>query len=290
MAISEKIALLGKGLYKDIPDVLTLKSIPTASELDYVGGEDFRATMADIILPKAVEEQIDFRQLLDIDFQWICRCLRILNYGPYFTTNAIYCPDCDKVSHGEYRVDLRTIEVKMLPANFNNSVTISKDEFIDFDGDIVLKLPTVQDIMNAEKDPLFVDSKGNTNFVLARLCYMIKAIGGNSRVSPTDVKFTLQNKLSSADFRILRDRSVELMDFGLRAGGTTVCPKCGSRNAAYAALVDDRFFRTTLGDLRAWKTDRAAEKSSGSDTATSESGGRIEIFPADASATVRKDS
>ena len=34
MAISEKITLLGKGLYKDIPDVLTLKAIPTASELD----------------------------------------------------------------------------------------------------------------------------------------------------------------------------------------------------------------------------------------------------------------
>ena len=41
MAISEKIELLGKGLYDDIPDQLTLKNIPTASELDYVGAEDF---------------------------------------------------------------------------------------------------------------------------------------------------------------------------------------------------------------------------------------------------------
>ena len=66
MAISEKIELLGKGLYKDIPDTLTLTSIPTASELDYVGGEDFEKTMIDIILPKAVQESIDFNQLLEI--------------------------------------------------------------------------------------------------------------------------------------------------------------------------------------------------------------------------------
>ena len=34
MAISEKIELLGKGLYNGIPDELTLTSIPTASELE----------------------------------------------------------------------------------------------------------------------------------------------------------------------------------------------------------------------------------------------------------------
>ena len=43
--MSEKIELLGKGLYTDIPDELTLTSIPTASELDYVGSEDLEATM-----------------------------------------------------------------------------------------------------------------------------------------------------------------------------------------------------------------------------------------------------
>ena len=96
--MSEKIELLGKGLYTDIPDELTLTSIPTASELDYVGSEDFEATMLDKILPQAVEEKINFRNLLEIDFQWLCRCLRILNYGPYYTTNAILCSDCGSTS------------------------------------------------------------------------------------------------------------------------------------------------------------------------------------------------
>lgn len=261
MAISEKITLLGKGLYKNIPDVLTLKAIPTASELDYVGGEDFQTTMLDNIFPVAIEEKCNFRELLEIDFQWICRCLRILNYGPYHTTNAIFCPDCDEVSHGEHQVDLRSIDVKTLPEGFTNAITISKDEFIDFDGDIVLHLPTIQDSMNAAKDPLFKDANGDTNIQLARLCYMIKSIKGNSKLTTVEIKYEIQKNLSSADFFVLRTRANELTDYGLRAGGTTICPKCKSRNAAFVALVDDRFFRPTLGNLRAWKADRNAEKS-----------------------------
>jgi hypothetical protein len=286
MAISEKITLLGKGLYKDIPDVLTLKCIPTASELDYVGGEDFNATMLDLIFPKAIEEQCNFRNLLEIDFQWICRCLRILNYGPYYTTNAIFCPDCDAISHGEYQADLRTIDVKVLPDNFTNSIVISKDEFIDFDGDIELKLPTIQDMMNANKDSLFIDANGDANLTLARLCYMIKSIKGDSTMPIPDIKFAIQNQLSSADFFVLKTRATELTDYGLRAGGKICCPKCHSKKAAFVALVDDRFFRPTLGDLRAWKADRNAKKSGGPTNANGESGKRDEIIPRTSPTTI----
>lgn len=271
MAISEKIELLGKGLYTNIPDVLTLKAIPTASELDYVGGEDFQITMLDKILPKAVEEQVDFRKLLEIDFQWVCRCLRILNYGPYHTTNAIFCPDCDGISRGEYQVDLRTIDVKTLPAGFKNEIKISKDEFIDFDGDIVIKLPTIQEMMNAEKDSLFKDANGNTNLGLARLCYMIKVIKGDSTLPIPDIKQVIEKQLSSADYILLKSRANELTDYGLRAGGKAGCPKCKSRNAAFVALVDDRFFRPTVGNLRAWKNDRNVKGSGESLDGTSQS-------------------
>ena len=260
MAISEKIELLGKGLYKDIPDVLTLKGIPTASELDYVGGEDFQATMLDVIFPKAIEEQVNFRQLLEIDFLWICRCLRILNYGPYHTTQAIYCSECNNITHGEYQVDLRTVEVKTLPKDFTNVITISKDDFIDFDGDIVLHLPTIQEVMNAGKDSLFMDANGDSNISLARLCYMVSSIKGNSKKAIPDIKYTIQNALSDADYKILKETAADLMDYGLRAGGATICPKCGNKEAAFVALVDDRFFRPTLGNLRSWKADRNAQK------------------------------
>ena len=273
MAISEKIELLGKGLYADtgIPDVLTLKSITTASELDYVGSEDFQATMLDVIFPKAIEEQIPFRQLLEIDFQWICRALRILNYGPYHTTNAIFCSKCGAVSRGEYQVDLRSVEVKTLPPNFTNNIKVSKEEFINFDGDIVLKLPTIQEIINADSDKLFVLPSGERNTDLARMCYMVKSIKGETGLTPADTKFKLQNNLCDADFKILKSVVKDLTDYGLRAGGSAVCPKCGSGEAAFIALVDDRFFRPSLGNLRAWKADRCTEKSSGPATGASKS-------------------
>jgi len=272
MAISEKIELLGKGLYKDIPDVLTLKAIPTASELDYVGSEDFYATMLDNIFPKAIEEQCNFRNLLEIDFHWICRCLRMLNYGYYYTTSNIYCYDCRQISYGEYRVDLRTVEVKPLPDKFTNKLTISRSEFLDFDGDIVISLPTIQDIINAEKDPLFKDANGDMNRELARICYMVKSIKGDSTIPTPNVKFTIQNTLTSADYIILKSRANELTDYGLRAGGSAVCPKCHSTHGGFVALVDDRFFRPTLGDLRSWKADRDAEVANKSTTGTVVSG------------------
>ena len=258
--ISEKIQLLGKGLYTDIPDELTLTSIPTASELDYVGSEDFEATMLDKILPQAVAEKINFRNLLEIDFQWICRCLRLLNYGPYHTTNAIFCSDCNKTSYGEYRVDLRTIGCKELPEGFVNEIKVTNDSFLDFEGDIVLKLPTIQETMNAYKDKAFINEKGRVNRELARMCYMIKSIKGKKNLTPIEIKMMIQKELTSADYIILKDEIGNLTDYGLRAGGSTVCPKCHSKDAAFIALVDDRFLRPTLGDLREWKHDRSTRE------------------------------
>lgn len=258
--ITEKIELLGKGLYENIPDVLTLSAIPTISELEYASGEDFDETMLEKILPKAVEENIDFKQLLEIDYQWICRCLRILNYGPYHTTNAIFCDKCGKTSYGEYIVNLNTIKCKPLPEGFVNDITISRDEFLDFDGDIHIKLPTIQKMLNSYKDKAFQTPDGKPMRELARICYMISSISGNSNLTPIEIKIKVQNELSSADYIILKDRVSELTDYGLRAGGATSCPKCGSPGAAFIALVDDRFFRPTMGDLRRWKHDRNTGK------------------------------
>lgn len=270
--LSEKIELLGKGLYKDIPSELTLTSIPTISELDYVGSEDFEATMLDKILPEAVEEEgINFRDLLEIDFAWLCRCLRILNYGPYHTTNAIFCNNCKKTHYGEYQVDLRAIECKALPEGFKNELKIPKESFLDFDGDITVKLLTIQETINAYKDTAFAGPDGEVNKELARICYMISSIKGNSNLTPVEVKMMIQNQLSAADFIVLKDNVSTLTDYGLRAGGSTPCPKCGNRDAAFIALVDDRFFRPSVGNLRTWKNDRSARKdedAAGSKTAT----------------------
>jgi len=258
MAITEKVQLLGAGLYKDIPEILTLKSLPTASELDYVSSEDFQQTMLTKILPQAVEEKIDFRKLLDIDYSWICRALRILNYGPYYTTNSIFCPKCGVVS-GEYRVDLRSIEVKTLPEGFTNDVVISKDEFIDFDEDIHLHLLRVGEVLDIQNQKIARELKIKSNSTseqneeLLVICQMIHAIGQNKGLTSMEVYQTIQNKFSPADYKILKEVARELTDYGLRVGGNCTCPKCGSEEAGFFALQDDKFFRPTLGDLREWK-------------------------------------
>lgn len=275
--ISEKLELLGKGCYADIPDTITITSIPTASELDYVGSEDFEATMLDKIFPKAIEEKCNWRQLLEIDFYWICRCMRLINYGPYFTTNRIMCRSCRNTSVGEYQVDLRSVDCKPLPDKFKNEIKISKDEFIDYDGDIVIKLPTVQDMINWRNDTAFQDESGNPNRELARLCYMIKSMKGETNLTPLEYKLKVLKDLSSADYIILKEVVDNMTDYGLRAGGSTTCPKCGEK-ATFLAFVDDRFLQPTLGDLRRWKSDRK------------NSGGESKDIPGSKTGDVRKNN
>lgn len=258
MAISETVELLGKGLYKNkqIPDILTISAIPTVSELEFVSAEDFDKIMIEKILPQAVKEKIDFSQLLEIDYQWVLRCLRILNYGPYHTTNSIFCPNCGP-QYGEFRVNLCGIDCKTLPDGFTtNDICISRDEFIDFDKTIHLSLPTVHQVLTAYKDEAFKVSDDTINRELARMCYMVTQIQGEDIVSPIDVRMIIEKQLSSADYMILKEKVHELTDYGIRAGGKTTCPKCKSTEATFVALMDDRYFRPTLRDLQQWKSDR----------------------------------
>lgn len=257
--ISEKIKLLGAGLYENIPPELTLKAIPTSAELEYVGAEDFETTMLDKIFPQAIEEKVNFRELLEVDFYWICRCLRILNYGPYHSTNAIFCPNCG-MSYGDYQVNLNTVGCKDLPEGFSNDIIIPKDEFLDFDQDIHLKLLTIQEMLNAYKDKAFLNGEGRINKDLARACYMITSIGNKKTWTPFEKKMHILNKMTSADYIVLKENIANLTDYGLRAGGSVQCPKCKSLDASFYALVDDRYFRVSLANLREWKRSRNRRK------------------------------
>lgn len=257
--ITESITLLGKGLYDGkIPDVLTLSSIPTASELDYVGADDFDRVMIEEILPEVVQEKgIDFYNLLSIDYHWINRALRILNYGPYFTTNSLYCKNCGP-SYGEYQVRLDSIDCVPIPEGFQKDITITADQFIDFDGDVVLHLPTIRDMLNARKDTMFDDKKGKHNTEFANIVYMVSSIKHITTMNIVELKMYMEHNFSNADLRILKNTAYEMMDFGLRAAGHATCPKCNQLTASFLALEDDRFFRPTLGDLRRWRDDRAS--------------------------------
>lgn len=255
MAVSEKIELLGKNIYTDIPGQLTLKSFPTVTELDYVGSEDFEETMLNEIFPKSIEEQVNFHKLLEIDFQWICRGFRFLNYGPFWTTNGFVCDKCGPIRI-EAQVDLRTVGCKPLPETFSNDIVISKDDLIDYEKDIHLHLLTIQEVLNARKDPAFKKADGSPNMEFARVCYSISSMGSDKNMNAFAAKLEIEKNLSPADYKILKAKIAELTDYGLRGAGRCKCPQCHSENAAFLALADDRFFRPTVGDLKAGRNDR----------------------------------
>lgn len=255
--MSEKIELLGKNIYTDIPGELTLKPFPTVTELDYVSSEDFEKTMLDDIFPECIEEKVNFRKLLEIDFYWICRAFRFLNYGPFHTVNAILCDNCGRVD-GECQVDLRAIECKVLPDNFSNDIVLTKDRLIDYDKDIHLHLLTIQEAIDLRKDKMFFKKDGTTNNRLARICYSITSMGG-TKMTPVTARLEVTNKdkMSAADYKVLTAEVIELTDFGLRGGGRCTCPKCHDSNAAFITLVDDRFFRPSVGDIRKGRSNRS---------------------------------
>lgn len=254
--LSETVVLLGQGLYKTIPDEIKINCLPTASELEYVGAEDFDTTMVRTVLPQVVEggNEMDFGELLEIDYEWICRCLRMKSYGPYFTTNKIYCPKCNKAHQGSYKVDLRNVGINALPAKFVNKMTISKEEFIDVEDDFVIQLITIQDHIAMEKDKLFQRSDGSRNIALSRLCYMVKQIGTQKNVTPIDVRTYIKKNLSPADYEILKDEASTYDNYGLQITGKVTCPVCNDKEAYFIALQQDKFFRPSVGDIKEFKS------------------------------------
>lgn len=259
MAIKEKLELIGtpwyRGTGQDIPSTITLTELPTASELDYVSAEDFHNVMVNDILPQSIEEGVNPKSFLESDYYWVLRALRMMNYGPYIDVRRIFCLDCGEITDGAFQCDIRTVESKPMPKDVTSRLTIKADEFLDFDKDIELKLLTIQDVQNYEKDKQFKDASGETDGMFARLCYSIKSIGGVPS-DPVVSRNTIQSEMSPADYRILRDLSRDLTDFGLRSAGRCQCPNCRSNNAQFFCLVDEQFFRPSLDNLRGWGVDR----------------------------------
>ena len=254
--LSESVVLLGQGMYSTVPDEIKINALPTASELEYVGSEDLDSVMVRSILPQVVDggKDMDFSELLEVDYEWVCRCLRMKSYGPFVTTTRIYCPDCNKSHQGRYTVDLRNVGINPIPEGFVNNITVSHEEFIDFKDDIVMQLLTVKDHMAMVQDKLFQRSNGSRNVTLSRLCYMIKQIGNKKNLTPIDVRTVLLKQMSSADYEILKDVVAQHDNYGLQITGQVSCPVCGSKDAYFIALQQDKFFRPSVGDIRELKS------------------------------------
>lgn len=240
MAISERIQLLAK--YDNIPSEISVSSIQTDDELRYVGDESYISLMLDTLFPKVIAEKFDFRTLLEIDFHWICRCLRILSFGPIHTTNSIFCDLCHNTSYGEYKVNLNSVRCIPVPQDNPTLMKLHHVEFIDFDQDVFFKLLTIGDVYNLSKDEMFMRKDGRVDTILGKMCYMIRRVGDRDDLEPKQVLSILKDEINSADYHILRGYINSMVDYGLRSGGTAQCPKCGSQEAAFIALPDDRYY------------------------------------------------
>lgn len=265
VAPTEQVTLLGNGQYKNIPDVLNISAIPGISELRYVSAEDVDTCMLDEILPQVVKEKINFRELLSIDYEWLCRCIRLLSYGPYHSTNMLGCSDCNEMVYGDYLVDLRTVPCEALPEKWVNDIVIPSREFLDTQSEIRFQLDTIQTRINAFNDKLFKrQGSKDMNRELAIMSYTITAINGKTNLTPIEVKLELE-KLSAIDYTILVEEYNQRLGFGLGMWGKATCPKCKGPNGRFLALADDKFFRPSVLSVRKWRDDcnrRKAENAS----------------------------
>lgn len=253
--LSESVVLLGQNMYKTIPNTININAVPTASELEYVGAEDFDRTMVMSIFPKVVDNSdgMDFTELLEIDYDWICRCLRIKSYGPYITTNRIYCNDCNEAHKGDYQVDLRNVGITPLPDNASKVIRIDSDEFLECKDDFELNLLTMNDKLVQQQDSMFDRKDGTRDGALANICYMVKRIGSEEGITPIDVRNYIMNKLSAVDYEILKTIVSEKTNFGLHVMGNVECPVCHGKDAYFIALRQDKFFRPSMGDIKQYK-------------------------------------
>lgn len=242
MGISERVELLST--YTDIPHVLTLSAMSTELELELVSNEDYNATMLDIIFPKLVQGDINFRHLLEIDYQWLCRCLRILSYGSEVTIRSIICDECGSTSQGEYKIDIRLVECKPLPQGFVNNFIIQPESFLDESiGYVSFHLPTVDEYTKITDSLREFDS----NPMFSRICHVIDSIGNVRFDSPEAVKLFIQDNISAADYQVLCSTVMRMSDYGLKSYGDIVCPKCKKPGAKFLALADDIYF------IRPWE-------------------------------------
>lgn len=224
MLISEKLRLLGS--YQDIPQTLTISAMTTELELMLVSSEDYYQSMIDDIFPNIISEKFNYLNLLEVDFQWICRCLRILSYGPETTITAITCPDCGQVSYGEYKINFNSVGCSEIP----NRLRSGRDVIYIGDNEFWYHLLTMKEVISLSDQP-------DVHKLVSMIC-------GYSHYIDDDIETKLYwvNKLSCAEYVILSSKLKEVSNLGLCDRGNVQCPKCFSKNSVFILPKDDKFF------------------------------------------------
>ena len=234
---------------------ITLRAMTTIEERMRLGSEDYYSTMSEIVNRCIVDNinpdgsyKIDSKRFTIFDFDAVCIKLRIISYGPLYSTEAV----CTVCGHQfRHKADLRELEFKFVPDDFVEPYTIGP---LPHSGDTLgCRFLRVQDKIDIERKAKEILSKepnyvGNPEFELEML-HRIVTINGEDVDSIMGTKY-IQHMISM-DVNYYQE-NIDKDFYGVSVVGRTECPNTingkpcvGSKlkGAIYYIRSDKEFFR-----------------------------------------------
>lgn len=251
--ITEQFLLPSGGkLYGDNFDGnITLRAMTTIEERMRTGSEDYYNTMSEIVNNCIVDNRnpdgsykIDSKRFTLFDFDAVCVKLRIISYGPLYTTTAV-CTLCGQTF--THKADLRDLEFKFLPEDFVEPYIVGPlPRLGDTLGCRFLRVQDKIDIDRKAKEILSRDLNyvGKPEFELEML-HRIVTINGEEVDSIMGTKYV--QHMTSMDVEYFHD-FIDKDFYGVLKTGRTDCvntvegEKCAGK-AIYFVRANDEFFR-----------------------------------------------
>ena len=238
-----------------IPKSIIISSYTSRMEKLRNSSDDLHQAMIKHILPQVIEPKIDVKKLYEPDYYLVLRHLRILTWGPFWTSRAWVCSDCvnEDGSKGKFyqdkptQINLGDIAVLRPETNeeLKTSVVVKPDDFIGLDCEVKLHLNRCQDMLFFSAKVL----KGDEDF--RALAASISSVSGQDFVDISEAAEWLGN-LSAADEEILEEKYHDAFNVGLQKTVEFKCPVCGGKAHAYVP-INDYYFRPTKENLKEWK-------------------------------------
>jgi len=255
--ISETSLLPSKGILYDgkVGPEVTLRAMSTFEEKMRFAGGVFVKTMGQIIKNCSVEpENLDYRDLLLADYQFILFQLRVITYGTVMA-HELECPHClntfkhmqdlDKVPLSyldEKEIVKKDKDGKALPLE---PISIKLKRSGDTLGCRLLRAGDLEYIDARSREILrrFKEYVGSPEYIVA-LARQIVTVNGQELSD--DKKEEYVNKMHAYDANYIQ-HILSKYSFGLDLEFMAICPKC-SGEVEYGVPMDNTFFRPHFDD------------------------------------------
>lgn len=244
-----------------IPQTVTLSSYTSRMEKLRLSSDNLHQAMIKHILPQVIEPKIDVGKLYEPDYYLLLRHLRLITWGPFWTSQSWVCTNCKneggtlgKFYNEPHQIDLNTVGVLRPDEGevLKTSFVIKPNEFYLTNGEVKMHL-------NRCKDMLFYSAKvGKGDEEFRSLAAAISSVSDMDFVDISEAAEWLGG-LPAVDEQIIETRYKEEFNVGLQSRVEFTCPKCGGRAWAYVP-INDYYFRPTKEDLKEWQTLLASSK------------------------------